>query len=758
MRKILVFMLVMLAGIGFVACGLTTTTTTTTTSGTTATTSSGTTSSGTTTTTTQETTTTTTTEYTTSSTTPATTEKTIDYETEVDLHVAINYSSNVAIGGVTTKCYQFITYQLTTAYTSAITGETYSQGDLLPVWEAIGEKLHINFIDAASTNDATTDAQWQAQKTLGFAGIDIINGTGTNIAKEAVANNNFVDLAAYLNYMPNLKAFLEANPSVRNSITASDGGIYYTPYFDGFGEQEQMYLMRIDWVEDILDATSPTFDTTAAVVPTNYTHQCMPDSLTTNIVVANSDGTTRIVEKSYTTNILDVIKGLTSPTGADIANAFRAYMTATYGDQGYAKLSDVFVGTDAAYDTDELIALMYVLKSNPQYLTRELATPLTSVNIYVPRTSEASRVNNYIRGLEMFGLRGVFSKCEYLYFDQQGLLQDARHNIAFVNRVNDLVNMGLDGLALNSFGGTTVNYVNTMVVNSNAFMMYDYNNTQTTASIMNAGLAVDPTYSFQAVLPPVVDWLGNGNYFHFTESVRSVKNEAWGVVKDESRSETELFRILKLVDEMYDYSTADSVGTIHLYGPTGYTDGTIAYGEGTVYKFSDAAKTEMSTLGQAMINYLRIYVGATEPIGHIRSLGLEYQTLSSDGIEGVERLNTAVAAGVLLLAGNVAEDNAVGVDASNPWFRLSPTAFPLTAQESTDITAFMSGIQNATKQSVMQTLVTNGFTGNNGSYTAATFMALWYSGDIDVYNEIYIKAYRDAYSRLQIFAAGTGGE
>lgn len=747
MKKILVFMLVLLASVGFVACGLTTTTTTTTTSGTT--TSGTTASSGTTTTTTQETTTTTTTEYTTSSTTPATTAKTIDYTSTVDLHVAINYSSTVN----SVKEYQFITYQRTTAYTSAITGETYNLGDLLPVWEAIGEKLHINFIDAASTNDSSTDAQWQAQKTLGFTGIDLINGTGQNIAKEAVANHNFLDLAAYLNYMPNLKAFLDANPSVRDSITAADGGIYYTPYFDGFGEQEQMYLMRIDWVEDILDVASPSFDTTAAVIPTAYTHQVMPDSLTTNIVVANADGTTRTVEKSYTTNILDVLKALVSPTGADIANAFRTYMTATYGDQGYAKLSDVFVGTDAAYDTDELIALLYVLKSNPQYLTRELTTPHTSVNIFIPRAKDNNRLINYVRALEMFGLRGVFSKCEYLYFDQSGLLQDARHNIAFVNRVNDLVNLTTDGMIPTNLT-TTSNWVTSALVNSNAFMMYDYNNTQTTASVMNAGLAVDPTYSFQPVLPPVVDWLGNGNYFHFTESVRSVKNEAWGVVADATRSETELFRILKLVDEMYDYSTADSVGTIHLYGPSGYTNGTIAYGDATVYKFSDAALAEMGTLQQAMINYLRIYVGATEPIGHIRSLGLEYQTLSTDGKEGIDRLNTAVAAGVLLLAGNVPTDNAVGVDAANPWFRLSPTTYPLTAQESTDITAFMSGIQNATNQNAMPTLLVNGFTGLNGSYTSATFMALWYSGDIDIYSEVFIKAYRDAYSRLQIFAEG----
>ena len=82
------------------------------------------------------------------------------------------------------------------------------------------------------------------------------------------------------------------------------------------------------------------------------------------------------------------------------------------------------------------------------------------------------------------------------------------------------------------------------------------------------------------------------------------------------------------------------------------TDGTLAYGEETVYKLSDKFLAEMKDLaGGNHINYLRQYVGATLPIGHIRSLGLEFQTLSEEGTLGIERINTAVKAGTLLLAG-----------------------------------------------------------------------------------------------------------
>jgi putative aldouronate transport system substrate-binding protein len=678
---------------------------------------------------------------TTTATTVVTTPHQIDYETEVTLNVAINYAG---------KQYMAITYQNDAAYVSTVDGKTYSKGDLLPVWAAIGDKLNINFVDVALSSDESTNAQFTRLQGTGFAGVDLVNGTGALIGPEGVAGN-FVDLGDYLDSMPNLKAFLTANPDVKVSLTSADGGIYFTPYFDGLGEMEQMYLARIDWIEDILDVVSPTFDTTLATLPSNYTNQQMPDALTTNIIVAKADGTTRTVEKSYTQNILDIIKALPgTATGADIANAFRAYMTATYGDQGYAKLSQVFTGVDAAYDTDELVALMYVVKSNPQYLTREHTDGAdTAVEVIFPREKKGSRIRNLLRGMEMFGLRGVFSRCEWLYFDEDNMLQDIRHDQSFVDGVNNLADLYNDKLIVqNPESHDPSDLRNTYLKKSLGFMMYDYNATQTASALVTAATLIDPTYKFEAILPPVVDWLENGTYFHFTEAVRSVKNEAWGIPVDANRSETELYRILKVVDEMYDYSSADSVGTIHLYGPSSWTNGTLDYGTDTVYKFSDTALAEMAGIGLgSMIDYLRIYVGATMPIGHVRSMGLEYQTLSAQGIEGIEKINTAVEAGVMLLAGQVDSTEKVGVDETNPWFQLCPTFFPLTQSESTLITASAS-FRSIYTDNTYITLVKNGFSGNGGSLTEAAYWATFKMNTVDVYDLIYIKAYRDAYARI----------
>lgn len=709
MKKLLGLMLSSFVLFALVACVEITTTTTTASSGTTSTT--------------------TTTITTTSQT--ATTADTIDYTSDVTVNVAINFTS----GGQLMS----ISYQKDAAYVS-LDGKTYTKGSILPAWAAIGEKLNINFVDRATSSDANTNAQFTRLQTENFAGVDLVNATGSQISAEGL-KGNFLDIGQYLDYMPYLKAFLEANPSSKVSMTSADNGIYFTPYFDGFGEMEQMYLARIDWIKDILDVANPVFDTTPAVKPTAYTRRQMPMPIDTNITVANLNGSTRVVNKAYTANILDTLAAIAEPTGANMAAAFRTHMQATYGDQGYAKLSDVFAGTDAAYDTDELLALMYVIKANPNYLTRQHTNGVkNAVEVYFPREGTGARIRNLLRGMEMFGLRGVFSRAEWLYFDQDGLIQDVRHEDAFIDGVNDLAAMYADGLIVQNPEGAT-NWRTVLLNGANGFITYDYNASSTAQSLINTGRGIDPDFEFQAILPPVVDWLGDGSYFHFTEATRSVKAEAWGIPAHVADDETKLFRVLKLVDEMYDYSETDSVGTMHLYGPEGWTDGTINYGLDVVYQLSDEALAEMNTLaGGNMINYLRQYVGATMPIGHIRSLGLEFQTLSQEGIIGIERINTAVNAGVLKLAGMV--------DSTNPWFELSPTFFPLTKIDNDLITASAT-FRTLFNDNALITLVKFGFSGNGGSKTEAEFKAMFNMNGIDVYELIYIKAYRDAYTRIQ---------
>ena len=652
---------------------------------------------------------------------------------QVELNVAINYVSGANLMSITN--HQDVPYM-------ALNGETYNPGDLLPTWEAISEILDVKFNDISTASDANTNAQFERLQTSSFDGVDIINATGALIGPEGV-KGNFVDLAEHLDDMPNFSAFLAANPAVEQSITSADDGIYFTPYFDGFGEQELMFLMRIDWVEDILDSVAPVFDSGAAVVPSEYSNRVIPVPIDVNITVANSDATTRVVNKAYTANILDVLAALPSPTGADVANAFRQHMSDTYGDQGYAKLSDVFVGTDAAYDTDELLALMYVVKSNPQFLTADHTDGVkSSVEVLFPREAKGSRIRNLFRGLEMFGIRGVVSRAEWLYIDETGTLNDARHDQAFVDAVEDMSDMYADGLILqNPEDPANTNWRTQLLSSSTGFMSYDYNASSTAQGLVDAGSAIDADYSYQAVLPPVYDWLGDGNYFHYSESVRSVKNEAWGIPSSIESDPDKLAKAIALFDGMYDYSSVNSIGTIGLYGPIGWTSGTLQYADQTVYRMSDDALAEMNSLaGGNMINYLRMYVGATLPIGHIRSLGLEFQTLSEDGEEGVSRLNVARSAGVLKLAGQT--------DSTNPWFSITPTFYPLTEAQSDEIDDTTGAWRDLFADNALVTLVKGGFLAVEGIDTMADYWDLFMYGDpaIDTYNDVYIEDYITALS------------
>lgn len=677
-----------------------------------------------------------------------------DLSKEVALNVAINYTTS-------NQLYS-ITYQKSDKYLSSINGKEYQKGALLPVWEAIGEKLNIKFTDKAVASDTSTDAQFTRMQQENFAGVDLINGTGANIGTAGTKDGQFVDINKYIDEvnMPNLKKFLDDNPSIRSSITSGDGGIYFTPYFDGVNELEHMYLARIDWIEKILDSENTNlFSTEAYTMGTNYQKITPAGAETYKVTVPNVklvDGkqviqtpATREVNKSRTKNVLDVLSEVEVKTGKSLAEAFIGYLNDTYGDNkgGYEKLSHIFSGADASYDTDELIALFHVIKANQSYLLSGV-TGVTGIEIYFPREKGGNRIRQMFRGLEMFGLRGVSSRHQWAFIDSDDTVQDIRagkHVDSFISGVNNLSALVKDGLIpdVSSFTGTNIRKE---LLEGSAgkfgFITYDYNASSTASSLINTGKGKDPNMKFEAILPPVLKWNDGDDstgYYHFSESVRSVKNEAWGIPKHVEQNQEKLYRALTLVDQLYDYSATDSVGTIHLYGPTGWQDGTkITYGNDNVYKLSDKALEEMNTLGGGnMINYLRWYVGATMPIGHIRSLGLEYQTLSPNGIDGIERINTAVSAGTFKLAGQY--------ESTNSWSKLIPTFFPFNQVEETAL-SLNSNFRAETADAKLLALMNNGFSGNNETKTVEQYKEIIAS---DKFDQLYYIIYQDAYARTK---------
>ncbi len=95
--------------------------------------------------------------------------------------------------------------------------------------------------------------------------------------------------------MPNFKAFLDANPIVRLSISDftegnTGGAIYFSPYYEGVNDIRRLPLMRTDWAEKLLNGsgrfTAEKCGTTSAPAYQPY----MPVSGKVAVDVVKADG------------------------------------------------------------------------------------------------------------------------------------------------------------------------------------------------------------------------------------------------------------------------------------------------------------------------------------------------------------------------------------------------------------------------------------------------------------------------------------
>ncbi|MBR4250523.1 MAG: hypothetical protein IKQ24_10260, partial [Verrucomicrobia bacterium] len=117
-------------------------------------------------------------------------------------------------------------------------GKTYHTGDFKPTWVEVMNILNIKIEDKYQGNSANNEFDyWKEQ----MGSIDVLSGTASKLTEYGEAGS-LVNIGEYLDSMPNFKAYLEANPIVRLSITGntSNGAIYFSPYFDGVNDIERM--------------------------------------------------------------------------------------------------------------------------------------------------------------------------------------------------------------------------------------------------------------------------------------------------------------------------------------------------------------------------------------------------------------------------------------------------------------------------------------------------------------------------------------
>lgn len=444
-------------------------------------------------------------------------------------------------------------------------GNTYHSGDLKPTWVEVQNVLGVTFEDKYQGNNATKEFEYWKDR---LNEVDMVSGTAAALS-EYGETGALVNIAEYLDQMPNFKAYLEQNPIVRLSITGntSTGAIYFSPYFDGVNDIERMPLMRVDWVQKLLDGegefTAEACGNTAEPVCEPY----MPTEGVVDIDVVTADGTAvETISKNYDAagNIVEKMNEVGSMSGVDAVNMLRTYIDEAYDGYYGTQRSDLFVGQNAAWDADELVALLRCVTSNPQTLN---GTDSVQGLFTREDNNNQRRVDMFRFAGVLFGVRGLESRQDYLYVCEEGLLHDARQEEATYEALEKMNAMAEEGLISKAFVDQSEESTKTYLQNDLGFMHYDYNQTQTVynATVLNEG------EKYMAVMVPVACWYDgtdeDGVFMRFTESWRSVKTDGWGISKAGVGDDTnKLNAALSLIDFAY----SDKGMILMSYGPDAF--------------------------------------------------------------------------------------------------------------------------------------------------------------------------------------------
>lgn len=499
-------------------------------------------------------------------------------------------------------------------------GSNYADGEMKPAWAQMGKDLHITWDDQFQGAKTSANLEDLINRSV-YDSTDMFTTDLSKAVEKATAGTDILNLAEYLDYMPNFKNFLQANPIVYLSLlqdgmdtqTGDGQTLYVAPYFDGNDDIERYCVLRQDWTNLLLNGDAELSGSTAlgksvavqafmpktGALPVDVTLDTAEHN-TVDKVYKNYDNVKAEVNKAGSAlnvaylaasgkasanltsgNIIDIMNDAMTAnpgvTGDKLVVLFRAYVDACYtktntvgAESFYAadKRANLFNGYDAAWDVDDLVAMLRCVMTNQSALlstdSGEDFTNRPNKKIYgiAPRTGQNDRTPDMVRlACQLYGARGADSRMEYTYIDNSGELQDARNDKAFYTALNNFSKLKEEGLVADY--SPCENFKNEAGYTDDAetFMMYDYCQTQTRYGFyrQNAtGKALPTKYDFAPVLTPVSQWDVNGNgsigsdeFFRFTESWRSTKTSGLALNGNLKSDKTKLRAALQFVDYLY---------------------------------------------------------------------------------------------------------------------------------------------------------------------------------------------------------------
>ena len=565
-----------------------------------------------------------------------------------------------------------------------LAGVVYHAGDLKPTWVEVQNILNIKIEDKYQGNNAQNELKYWKEK---LNEVDLVSGNATGLVDLGEAGS-FVDIAPYLDRMPNFSAYLDANPIVRLSITGNTttGAIYFSPYFDGVNDIERMPLMRVDWLVKLLDGEGAFTAEKCGVLNKAVYEPYMPTSGKVTVATVNAEGTgTFDLTKDYDKagNIVAVMNASLAKgevTGVQAVNMLRDYIDAAYNGYYGTKRSDLFAGQNAAWDADELVALLRCVVANAYTLN---GTDSVQGLFSREDANNQRRVDLFRFAGTLFGVRGLESRQDYLYFEADGTLHDARTEVATYEAIERMNAIAQEGLISKSFIDSSAETSAKMLENDLGFMSYDYNQTQT---IMNA-TKLQEGEKYMAVMVPVARWFDgtdpNGVYMRFTESWRSVKTDGWAISKaGVAGDENKLNAALALID--YAYSPEGQI--LMSYGPDVFIK-TKADGSYETFNFNGKEMPVIADITEELLwklasgnytNFARMYLGST--LSFAKSQAFEYQCTHAVGKEGAGKISVAIGLGTI-------KHPELAVS-SNMWYTSIPTTLPVTKVETDTVNTY----------------------------------------------------------------------
>lgn len=589
-------------------------------------------------------------------------------------------------------------------------GVTLVTNDMLPTWKCLQNKLDTKYADSKTSTITFFDANpydqtdykkdftqhWVNGFKIKDRYVDLVMGGGTYYTQYANAGK-LVAIDEYLDQMPNFKAWVEQNPDIWESMKHTDGHVYFTPYFDGLNSIEKMFLMNTSYVEKLLDGDIDAEDESVALtngtVYTPYVVETEEQTLTVSV-----NGTAKTIKANFAeaNNAVKKQNDLSAKNGKTLVAALKEALIAEYGSAiattaggsatgdsvVYNKLSEIFTGEKACYNTDDLVALLRCVKTCPKTLTGDVTTKMNPIS---PRTAENKRTIDLVSLISLWGLKGNDSENGKLYYDVDGNLKDARTTKdTYDVGLSNLNKLYQEGLFVNNFTSDksgkvmgSTEWRGNNIKDGSGFLYYDYNGT---TSPFNDDVVDGSKGSAQPVLAPVVKWADSsktlnykgtnlaGTYFRYSEANRALKDGGWCIPAESDNIGTALALMDYLFSEegarIQDFGPDDGkywdLKTQGAAGNTDYENQVCAINGGTspIIKEDVLDDIKGNSEGVTWNDYYRAFIGSTQGIGHIREDSLDYQTTySQKSRDGLSNVQTAIKSGAMILAQTTIDSN-----------------------------------------------------------------------------------------------------